>query len=92
MTIFPCRRCGAVPELRPAGQTDRRGRPGAALVHVCRSGRTREEGCWANTYEEAADLAVYQYNERNAKDNPRWWPERYDYLRSACKTARGEEP
>lgn len=58
------------------------------LVHVCRSGRTRKEGCWAKTYEEAADLAVYQYNEHNAKDSPSWWPERYDYLRGLCKTAR----
>lgn len=88
VTIFPCSRCGQVPELKPADRTDRRGRPGAMLVHVCRDGRTRKEGCWANTFEEAVDLAIYQFNEYHAGDNPAWWPERYDYLRRTCKAAR----
>lgn len=60
------------------------------LVHVCRTGRTLETGCWANTYDEAVNLAIYQHNEYHAKDNPAWWPERYDYLHTTCKTGRHE--
>lgn len=89
MTIFPCSRCGRVPELKPANRKDRHGRPGAMLVHVCRSGRELQIGAWAENYEEAAQLAVYRHNEQHAHDNPKWWPERYDYLMASIKP-RGE--
>lgn len=38
--------------------------------------------------QENIEGAIYLWNEKNASDNPAWWPERYDYLHTLCKTGR----
>ncbi len=92
MTIFPCRRCGTVPEVKP-GKPDRHGRIFSMCIeHDCRNGRTYKIEFCEPYPEECRDDCIYRWNEDNARDDPRWWPERYDFLRSVCKTAREEEP
>lgn len=86
MTIFPCRRCGIVPAVtcNQASITLTE----AVILHKCSNGRRylyRFKDC---DKTEATDGVIYCWNEENARDNPAWWPERYDYLHSTCKTAR----
>lgn len=83
MTIFPCPRCGQVPEVET-------GTMSAAIRHDCRNGRTYKIEFCGPDPKECRDCCIYKWNEQNAKDNPAWWPERYDYLRTLCKTGRRE--
>ena len=88
MTIFPCRRCGIVPAVKP-GKPDRHGRISSLCIeHRCRNGRTYKIEFCGPDPEACRDDCVYRWNEENARDNPAWWPERYDYLHSTCRSAR----
>lgn len=86
MTIFPCRRCGGVPEVEVY--------PGkglltmAVICHECSNGRRYFQRFTDCDEAEATDGVIYRWNEAEAGDNPAWWPERYDYLHTTCKTAR----
>lgn len=87
MTIFPCCRCGEVPEVTVVPD-ERTRRPMAVIRHECRNGR-RYYARFSDVDKAAAvDGCVYCWNEANAADNPAWWPERYDYLRTTVKTRR----
>ena len=90
MTIFPCRRCGGVPEVtcNQASITLAE----AAILHKCSNGRRylyRFNDC---DEAEATDGVIYLWNEAAARDNPKWWEERYDYLHDVWKTQRREVP
>ena len=87
MIIFPCSRCGERPEVKPG--IDRTKMVYTARIeHGCRNGRLyKTEVCGPDPETCRADC-IYVWNEQNAKDNPAWWPERYDYLRTLCKVGR----
>lgn len=85
MTIFPCCRCGIVPEVTVAPD-ERTRRPMAVIRHECENGRRYYARFTDADRAAAADGCVYRWNEQNAADNPKWWPERYDYLRTLCRT------
>jgi len=88
MTIFPCSRCGGVPEIQP-GTPGQNGRAvSVVLRHVCQNGRTYKVEFCGPYLDECRNDCIYRWNESNAKDNPAWWPERYDYLHTSCKTGR----
>ena len=90
MTIFPCRRCGGVPEVLPGGP-DLHGRPSAILRHAC--GRHRRNiQMWRPDFDRAKNDVIYEWNEWAAANNPAWWEERYDYLHDVWKTQRKEAP
>lgn len=85
MTTFPCSRCGGRPEILPGEAT------AVILRHKCLRGRPRETVFAGPSRDENTRDAIYIWNENNARDNPAWWPERYDYLRRTCKAARRVE-
>ncbi len=90
MTIFPCCRCGVTPPEPKPGAPGQTGRSSAILRHkCCADGRGCKVYGWGHDPDEAFDDAIYRWNEVNAKNNPAWWPERYDYLLSTCKTRGG---
>ena len=78
MTIFPCRRCGGRPEILPCEAA-------VILRHKCLRGRLRETLFSGPSRDENTRDAIYVWNEENARDNPEWWPERYDFLHTLCK-------
>ena len=84
MTIFPCSRCGQVPEVEE-------GRMSATIQHKCPRGRPYKTEFVGPYQQENIEGAIYLWNEKNASDNPAWWPERYDYLRTLCNSAREAE-
>lgn len=88
MIIFPCRRCGGVPEVTcyPGSSTLTM----AVIRHECSNGRRYFQRFNDIDEEQAIDGVIYRWNEANAGDNPRWWPERYDYLHSVWKKSRRE--
>ena len=90
MTIFPCRRCGGVPDVTCIQTSITLNE--ALILHKCSNGRQylfRFKDC---DKADAADGVIYLWNEAEAGDNPRWWPERYDYLHDVWKTQRREAP
>lgn len=90
MTIFPCCRCGQVPEVLP-GRGEIQLRPTARIVHNCPKGRAQAYRFTDASPAESSLGVIYLWNEANARDNPAWWPERYDYLRTTCRTVREAE-
>lgn len=87
MTIFPCRRCGEVPEVEV--RTDLMGFVTMCFIHRCQKGPQYRVKFTGLDADSCRDDCIYRWNEENASDNPKWWPERYDYLRSTIKT-KGE--
>lgn len=90
MTIFPCCRCGEVPEVLPV-RSEIQIKPTARIVHHCPKGRAQAYRFTDASPTEASLGVIYLWNEANAKDNHKWWPERYDYLRTTCKIRRPGE-
>ena len=88
MTIFPCRRCGGVPEVTYHQESITRTM--AVIRHECSNGRRYFQRFIDIDEAEAIDGVIYRWNEAEAGDNPRWWPERYDYLHNIWKTQRRE--
>lgn len=88
MTIFPCRRCGEVPEVEPMGVSQ--GFATVGIVHRCSKGPQYKVRFTGLDADSCRDDCIYCWNEDNAGDNPKWWPERYDYLRGTIKP-RGDE-
>lgn len=86
MTIFPCCRCGITP-AEPRGDA-RTGR--AVLRHLCRldGKRYKVTGSGADLEAQALDC-IFLWNEANAANDPRWWPERWDYLHGLCPRKGG---
>ena len=89
MTIFPCRRCGEVPEVEDRG-TDRMGFVTLGIIHRCRKGPQYKVQFTGLDADSCRADCIYRWNEQNASDNPKWWPERYDYLKGTIKP-RGDE-
>jgi len=90
MTIFPCSRCGITPPEPKPGAPDPRGLPSMVLRHHCRAdGRDYKVAFCGPDQDANADDCIYRWNEANAKNNPAWWPERYDYLRGLSPYLRG---
>lgn len=90
MTIFPCSRCGITPPEPKPGESDCAGNPSMVLRHHCRAdGRRYAIRFWGRDQDANADDCIYRWNEVNAKNNPAWHAERYDYLLSTCKTRGG---
>ena len=93
MTIFPCCRCGVTPPDPKPGEADCAGHPSMVLRHHCRAdGRSYAIRFWGPDQDANALDCIYRWNEANAKNNPAWWPERYDYLRARCPNRRGGVP
>lgn len=90
MTIFPCSRCGEVPEFF---YDDKKSltRETARIVHHCAKGRAQRLKFTDFTEIDASLGVIYLWNEANAGYNPNWWPERYDYLHTLCKSSREDE-
>ncbi len=88
MTIFPCRRCGEVPEITCYQKTITL--TIAVICHECSNGRRYYQHFKDCDKAEATDGVIYLWNEAEAGDNPRWWPKRYDYLHNIWKTQRRE--
>ena len=86
MTIFPCRRCGDVPEVTCYPGKDILTM--AVILHECSNGRRYCQRFNGIDQSEATDGVIYRWNEAEVGDNPKWWPERYDYLRSTCRTTK----
>lgn len=88
MTIFPCRRCGGVPvvtcDQKSITLTE------AVILHKCSNGRLYYQSFNDIDEAEARDGVIYLWNEAEARDNPKWWPERYGYLYSVWKKSRRE--
>ena len=64
-----------------------------AYTHRCRAdGRGYKVTFWGPDQDANADDCIYRWNEVNAKDDPAWWQERYDYLRARCPNRRGGVP
>lgn len=90
MTIFPCCRCGITPPEPRPGPADKSGLPSMQLRHRCRRDeRAYKITCCAADPDAAALDCIFCWNEQNAKEDPRWWPERYDYLRGSCRSRGG---
>lgn len=87
MTIFPCSRCGEVPEVIPV-KTPAQPQPAARIVHHCPKGRVQAYRFTNLSSAESSLGVIYLWNEANARDNPAWWPERDDYLHTLCKVGR----
>ena len=86
MTIFPCSRCGEVPEVTCHQESITL--TVAVIRHECSNGRRYYQRFNGIDQSEATDGVIYRWNEAEAGDNPKWWPERYDYLRSTCRTTK----
>lgn len=90
MTIFPCCRCGITPAEPKPGAPNRAGKPSMVLRHHCRAyGRDYNVAFCCPDQDANADDCIYCWNEVNAKNNPEWWPERYDYLRGLSPYLKG---
>ncbi len=93
MTIFPCSRCGVTPPEPKPGAPDPQGLPSMVLRHRCRAdGRGYKVTFWSQDQDANALDCIYRWNEANARDDPAWHAERYDYLLSTCKTRGGAAP
>ena len=90
MTIFPCSRCGVTPLDPKPGAPNPQGPRSMVLRHRCHAdGRRYSIRSWGPDQDANALVCIYRWNEVNAKNNPAWWPERYDYLRALCQNRRG---
>lgn len=87
LTIFPCSRCGRVPEVKPGG-VGRLGYASMCINHECVRGRTYKVEFFGPDLESCRDDCIYRWNESNASDNPAWWTERYDFLHGMCRTVK----
>ena len=93
MTIYPCCRCGVTPPEPKPGEADRAGHPSMVLRHHCRADdRDYKVTFWGRDQDANADNCVYRWNEVNARDDPAWHAERYDFLRARCQNRRGGIP
>jgi hypothetical protein len=93
MTIFPCCRCGVTPPDPKPGAPDPQGWPSMVLRHHCRADdRDYKVTFWGRDQDANADDCIYRWNEVNARDDPAWHAERYDYLRARCQNRRGGVP
>ena len=83
MTIFPCRRCGEVTKVELMGASQ--GFVTVGIVHRCRKGPQYNVQFTGLDADSCRADCIYRWNEHNASDSPKWWPERYDYLRGTIK-------